>query len=408
MVVLPIVLRSHSLASGWLSTMAHNPSYYLNRKTKSVTTSAYSSALSRVLELKESNYITKEKLTLFRNIQEKWKNGDYDKDWNTYTSEKATSISTMVDDNLERSEKYDQLEDDESEFPIKDDPKDQNPFMAICWNEWLEKILEVSKSLKELFPIDVIQIKILTYQYTPANQFEELMIKYIGKVLMDFINKIIDIPGHVMTIDQIERDWIINKISPLFIYMQATFINKVQFHWIEHDIELTHERLVSVGNTTNKNRMKADIIGVRLSDNRQVVFFEMSGAPTDFLKVHPIEDTYKTIQERIDSLNSVLLNYLNYDVRYAAKIRSLTIQGIRDRLTLRTIFLKGKNNYVDEEEMSAAFPLSWDFRFQFIEVFELMEFVILSILEYPDNIKELIRHSATLSEFSIRNCIKLS
>ncbi|GBB83430.1 hypothetical protein RclHR1_10150007 [Rhizophagus clarus] len=345
--------------------MAHNPSCkaslslsnkdYLNRKTKSVTTSAYSSALSRVLELKESNYITKEKLTLFRNIQEKWKNGDYDKDWNTYTSEKATSISTMVDDNLERSEKYDQLEDDESEFPIKDDPKDQNPFMAICWNEWLEKILE--------FPIDVIQIKILTYQYTPANQFEELMIKYIGKVLMDLI---------------------------------------------EHDIELTHERLVSVGNTTNKNRMKADIIGVRLSDNRQVVFFEMSGAPTDFLKVHPIEDTYKTIQERIDSLNSVLLNYLNYDVRYAAKIRSLTIQGIRDRLTLRTIFLKGKNNYVDEEEMSAAFPLSWDFRFQFIEVFELMEFVILSILEYPDNIKELIRHSATLSEFSIRNCIKLS
>jgi len=76
--------------------------------------------------------------------------------------------------------------------------------------------------------------------------------------------------------------------------------------------------------------MKADMIGVRLSDSRQVVFLEMSGAPTDFLKPHSIGDTYKTLQERIDSLNSMLLNYLNYDVRFAEKIRSLTIQGISE------------------------------------------------------------------------------
>jgi len=176
-------------------------------------------------------------------------------------------------------------------------------------------------------------------------------------------------------------------------------------HRIEYDIEPTHERLVSEGNTTNKDRMKADIIGVRLSDSRQVVFLEMSGAPTDFLKAHPIGDTYKTLQERIDSLNSILLNYLNYDVRFAERIRSLTIQGIRDRLTLRTIFLRGKEDYVDEEEFSAVFPLSWDFRFQFIEIFELMEFVVIYILEYPDIIRELIKHPATSPELSIRNCI---
>lgn len=219
------------------------------------------------------------------------------------------------------------------------------------------------------------------------------------------INKIIDIPGHVMAIDEVERDWIVDKISPLFTYMQATFINKIKFHWIESDIEPTHERLVFEGNTTNKYRMKADMIGVRLSDSRQVVFLEMSGTPTDFLKPHSVGDTYKTLQERIDSLNSMLLNYLNYDVRFAGRIRSLTIQGIRDRLTLRTLFLRGKNDYKDEEEFSAVFPLSWDFRFQFIEIFELMEFVIISVLEYPDVIKKLIKHPATSPEFLIRNCI---
>jgi hypothetical protein len=56
----------------------------------------------------------------------------------------------------------------------------------------------------------------------------------------------------------------------------------------------------------------------------------MSGAPTDFLNTHTVGDTYKKVQERIDSLNSILLNFLNYDVRYAKKIRSLTIQGISE------------------------------------------------------------------------------
>ena len=74
--------------------------------------------------------------------------------------------------------------------------------------------------------------------------------------------------------------------------MLTTYILIVN-HRIEYDIEPTHERLVSEGNTTNKNRMKADIIG-----GQQVVFLEMSGAPTDF----SMGDTYKTLQERIDSM----------------------------------------------------------------------------------------------------------
>ncbi|RHZ81132.1 hypothetical protein Glove_123g163 [Diversispora epigaea] len=60
----------------------------------------------------------------------------------------------------------------------------------------------------------------------------------------------------------------------------------------------------------------------------------------------------------------------------------------RDRLTLRSLSLRGKDNYVEEELLSAVFLLSWDFRFQFYEIFNMMEYIILSIIEYPNIIKE--------------------
>ncbi|CAB4396803.1 unnamed protein product [Rhizophagus irregularis] len=119
------------------------------------------------------------------------------------------------EDELEGLEKDDQKEES------KGSEKKDNPFIAMDWHAWLERILE--------FSIEEARINILTYKYTPANGFEEIMIKYIGKVLMDFINKIIDVPSHVMTIDEVERDWIVDKISPMFTYMQATFINKIKF-----------------------------------------------------------------------------------------------------------------------------------------------------------------------------------
>ncbi|RUS27762.1 hypothetical protein BC938DRAFT_482769 [Jimgerdemannia flammicorona] len=256
------------------------------------------------------------------------------------------------------------------------------------WRKWLEYILEV--------PIEDVRIKILALPHSNKNKFEATMLRYIGKVLMDFVNKVIDVPGNVLFIDDVERDWIVSKVSPLFVYLEAT---------IEHDIEPTHERLVRDGNTTNKDRLKADMVGVRLCDNRQIVFLEMSGAPTDFLQPHTITDACKTIQERVDAVNSLLLNFLDYDVRYAGKIRSLTVQGIRDRLTLRSNFLRGKEDYVDEEITSAVFPLSWEFRFQFLEIFELIEYIMLSVIEYPNVIKELRKHRTDSPEFSIRHCL---
>ncbi|CAB5211344.1 unnamed protein product [Rhizophagus irregularis] len=122
------------------------------------------------------------------------------------------------EDELEGLEKDDQKAFEEES---KGSEKKDNPFIAMDWHAWLERILE--------FSIEEARINILTYKYTPANGFEEIMIKYIGKVLMDFINKIIDVPSHVMTIDEVERDWIVDKISPMFTYMQATFINKIKF-----------------------------------------------------------------------------------------------------------------------------------------------------------------------------------
>ncbi|PKK66322.1 hypothetical protein RhiirC2_714926 [Rhizophagus irregularis] len=75
------------------------------------------------------------------------------------------------EDELEGLEKDDQKEES------KGSEKKDNPFIAMDWHAWLERILE--------FSIEEARINILTYKYTPANGFEEIMIKYIGKVLMD-------------------------------------------------------------------------------------------------------------------------------------------------------------------------------------------------------------------------------
>ncbi|CAG8484141.1 4296_t:CDS:10 [Ambispora leptoticha] len=425
---------------------------FLNRKTKHIAVNGYLSALSHVLEM--SDEMPEEKRVLFGEIQQKWKDGMFNSDWTVYAAERSalssikTSISVQKDFNSEvsshctKKRKYDpstpnkpvirvdmeglypQISFEKKiRFAASESNNDEatassetgsllNPFevpqgtetdsgqnQIATWRKWLEYILEV--------PIEDVRIKILTLPYSNKNKFEATMIQYIGKVLMDFVNKVIDVPGNVLFIDDIERDWIISKLSPLFVYLEATFINRVRFHWqvVEHDIEPTHERLVRDGNTTNKDRLKADMVGVRLCDNRQIVFLEMSGAPTDFLQPHTITDVHKTIQERIDAVNSLLLNFLDYDVRYAGKIRSLTVQGIRDRLTLRSIFLRGKEDYFDEEILSAIFPLSWELRFQFLEIFELTECIMLSIIEYPNVIKELRKHRADSLEFSIRHCL---
>ncbi|PKY29920.1 hypothetical protein GLOIN_2v1482639 [Rhizophagus irregularis DAOM 181602=DAOM 197198] len=78
------------------------------------------------------------------------------------------------EDELEGLEKDDQKAFEEES---KGSEKKDNPFIAMDWHAWLERILE--------FSIEEARINILTYKYTPANGFEEIMIKYIGKVLMD-------------------------------------------------------------------------------------------------------------------------------------------------------------------------------------------------------------------------------
>jgi hypothetical protein len=67
--------------------------------------------------------------------------------------------------------------------------------------------------------------------------------------------------------------------------------------------------------------------------------------------------------------------------------------------------LRGKINYADKKELTAIFSLNWEFQFQFLKIFKLMEYVIQSILEYSNIIKELIKHLAKLFEYSIWHCI---
>ncbi|PKC56872.1 hypothetical protein RhiirA1_428868, partial [Rhizophagus irregularis] len=40
--------------------------------------------------------------------------------------------------------------------------------------------------------------------------------------------------------------------------MKLAFTNKILFHWIEHDIEPTHERLVTKNNSSNRTLLTSN------------------------------------------------------------------------------------------------------------------------------------------------------
>ncbi|CAB4411328.1 unnamed protein product [Rhizophagus irregularis] len=98
----------------------------------------------------------------------------------------------------------------------------------------------ISRKILE-FPIEETRTQNLN-PYTAKNKFEDTMIRYIGKVLMDFINKIIDIPGH----------------RPLQIKYCSTGLNT------------TSRTSFTENNSSNKGRMKADIVGIREKNKRSL------------------------------------------------------------------------------------------------------------------------------------------
>ncbi|CAJ0647884.1 8207_t:CDS:2, partial [Entrophospora sp. SA101] len=57
-----------------------------------------------------------------------------------------------------------------------------------------------------------------------------------------------------------------------------------------------------------------------------------------------------------------------------------------------------KDDYVDEEILSAVFPLSWDFHFRFHEIFNMMEYIILSVMEYSNVVKDVLEISTNKGE----------
>ncbi|CAG8470863.1 10519_t:CDS:2 [Acaulospora colombiana] len=73
---------------------------YMNRKTKHIVTSAYHCALSVILSAKNVN---EEKIKVFKNIQQKWKDGDFKNDWNKYIAERSASESVKASHSVQRS-----------------------------------------------------------------------------------------------------------------------------------------------------------------------------------------------------------------------------------------------------------------------------------------------------------------
>ncbi|KAF0377760.1 hypothetical protein F8M41_012558 [Gigaspora margarita] len=75
---------------------------HLNRKTKHIATDAYTSALSTVLT-KLKDVICKERIQLLVNIQIRWQNGEFKRDWTAYIAEKSVMESVKASYYVQRN-----------------------------------------------------------------------------------------------------------------------------------------------------------------------------------------------------------------------------------------------------------------------------------------------------------------
>jgi hypothetical protein len=102
-----------------------------------------------------------------------------------------------------------------------------------------------------------------------------------------------------------ERKFIVNQISSIFKFYEATFLD-LEFDWIE-----SHARSAKLmKSATNSGIVKVDSKATRYSDGLDVWHMEVSGGPSNATDIHTVGDTIKTLRMDVLNLIRVLRNHL--------------------------------------------------------------------------------------------------
>ncbi|CAI2191222.1 15990_t:CDS:2 [Funneliformis geosporum] len=128
-----------------------------------------------------------------------------------------------------------------------------------------------------------------------------------------------------------ERKYTVEQIMPLFKAIQSVY-REYKFDWIEVQLECIKDMKLLFPNfdlTLNK----ADGVCMKASNNKEVVFIEVSGGPEATVEKHVWEDTEKLIREAMFGLVSLLRDYLDKNSTGAKNIRTYMVQVIGNAFT---------------------------------------------------------------------------
>ncbi|CAB4419421.1 unnamed protein product [Rhizophagus irregularis] len=168
-----------------------------------------SHSLKRKYKSKESESGQKSEVT----SRDKFKDSEKD----------GQKVEVTFEDEFKGSKKDDQATfEDGSEGLEKNDHNNQSLFISIDWHDFRLKKSELNFNISVRLQMDSKKLRNYDKVYRKSTYGLEVILSF--KRVLKEIGLLI-----------------VNKVFPLFTYMQATFVNKVKFHWVEHDIEPSYE-----------------------------------------------------------------------------------------------------------------------------------------------------------------------
>src|SRR2546429_563407 len=128
-----------------------------------------------------------------------------------------------------------------------------------------------------------------------------------------------------------ERKYTVERIVPLFKAIQSVYKEYI-FDWIEVQLDCIKEmKVLFPGFDLTLN--KADGVGMKVSNNKEIVFIEVSGGPENTVPKHVKEDSEKLIKEAMFGLVSLLRDYLDKNVENVENVCMYMVQVIGNVFT---------------------------------------------------------------------------
>ncbi|KAG9302392.1 hypothetical protein G9A89_011442 [Geosiphon pyriformis] len=252
--------------------------------------------------------------------------------------------------------------------------------------DWLYTVLS---SGKDVFK-NVVMVPLI-----PDHQFR----KICEIILYDFFSMASDGPlnRHIG-----ERKYTVERIVPLFKAIQSIYKEYI-FNWIEVQLDCIKE-VKMLFPEFDLTLNKADGV-LKVSNNKEIVFIEVSGGPESTVPKHVKEDSEKLIKEAMFGLVSLLRDYLDKNPENVKNICTYMVQIIGDRMTLSKIQLVKKHFYIISQIKSAILPFSFNEIEKFLEIFELLYALISGLEGQINELKKLAFTNSTDGVPTVRDWI---